>query len=367
MERTPEFRELASLVKAGDARVWTSTIVKEEWLTQRLSDFEKQRHKAQRELNACFRFFRASGLEIRDELWESMDHITGIFDTAREQFLNKATSVLNELQPQYIDPTKEHTDWVFNAYFVGDAPFSEVKKRDDIPDAFILCALRDAVESVEKEVILVSNDGGLGSESAELRRVRVVQSLKALAQEPVVRDATQNLYMANEWALWLEEYLHRLGDHEASIIDEIDNEIVDLLAYKEIEHEAIPSDNTLAIITGVGEPKEVIIEWEDWESFGVGMVTFPVTIRLEALIDFDVFRMEAFNVPEGVSVSIGDFEKDHYFEAQGYVELQVDGRIYIEIDNESIRGEEIPDEIVCEFEDEFDIAVLEDEGGEIFI
>jgi hypothetical protein len=48
-------------------------------------------------------------------------------------------------------------------------------------------------------------------------------------------------------------------------------------------------------------------------------VTFLINVELY----FQVFRGDAYTVPEWVTVEDGDFETDHYFEAWGSVRLRV--------------------------------------------
>lgn len=52
---------------------------------------------------------------------------------------------------------QNHGKLVMDAYFKGEKPFSKIKNRSDIPDAFIYCCLNDLLESSDK-VVFVSSD-----------------------------------------------------------------------------------------------------------------------------------------------------------------------------------------------------------------
>jgi len=51
----------------------------------------------------------------------------------------------------------DHGKTVMDAYFKGEVPFSKLKNRSDIPDAFIYCSLNELLKSHDK-VIFVSSD-----------------------------------------------------------------------------------------------------------------------------------------------------------------------------------------------------------------
>lgn len=65
---------------------------------------------------------------------------------------------------------------------------------------------------------------------------------------------------------------------------------------------------------------------------GPGSLGVPFTCRLSASVEFSVFRGEAFSVPEGVQVFLGDSEKDHFFDAQAHLALDVEGLLALELE-----------------------------------
>ena len=109
----------------------------------------------------------------------------------------------------------------------------------------------------------------------------------------------------------------------------------ELLSWQEVRARAIPEDNHTANIEMYGEPEDIELgSVEDW---GGGLLRYGVSYLSECLIGFKVFRADAYDVPEWVSVSFGDPELDHYFDAEAsvVVRVNVDVNVRIAIDDMS--------------------------------
>jgi hypothetical protein len=121
------------------------------------------------------------------------------------------------------------------------------------------------------------------------------------------------------------------------VIDAVQNYVLKhggkLLSGQEVRARAIPEDNHTANIEMYGEPEDIELgSFEDW---GGGLLRYSVSYLSECLIGFKVFRADAYDVPEWVSVSYGDPELDHYFDAEAdvVVSVTVDVNVRIEIDD----------------------------------
>ncbi len=77
------------------------------------------------------------------------------------EILNKVLSNWNAFKHKTnatIIPIRDnHGSLVMDAYFEGGKPFNEIKNRNDIPDAFIYCAINDLLK-VNETVIFVTQD-----------------------------------------------------------------------------------------------------------------------------------------------------------------------------------------------------------------
>ena len=87
---------------------------------------------------------------------------------------------------------------------------------------------------------------------------------------------------------------------------------------------------------------------------------------MDAEIEFFVYRGDAFDVPEGVWVEIGDPEKHHYFDAGGTVTLDIQGSLALHVDPSNLPEEGVPELIKVSLHKVDNIDVIEQQPGLIF-
>jgi hypothetical protein len=81
------------------------------------------------------------------------------------------------------------------------------------------------------------------------------------------------------------------------------------------------------------------VSWDEAESLGEGLISVPISFEAEVELDFYVFRSEAFDVPDWVNVSMGDFEEDHYFEASGSRRARFNARLVLGFTDKVMAGQ----------------------------
>lgn len=103
-----------------------------------------------------------------------------------------------------------------------------------------------------------------------------------------------------------------------------------LVGYKKVRSREIPDDNHEALITMYDEPDDLAVD--DFHDWGSGWISIPVGFDLGVLIDFSIYRGDAGHVPDRVSVSFGDPELDHYFDAQDNIIVHVSFTLSAHVD-----------------------------------
>jgi len=147
------------------------------------------------------------------------------------------------------------------------------------------------------------------------------------------------------FAIWWEErYAHAISairDREEEIRDLIDEEYLFNIDGSHIEHYEIPEDNNEAYVSYTGHPDETEIDWDEAIPLAEGLVSVPVYITCSLGLSFYVYRGEAFDVPDWVNVSLGDFEHDHYFEASAERTGRFTANLILEVTDKAMV--ELPD------------------------
>lgn len=230
--------------------------------------------------------------------------------------------------PMSFDQAKD----AWRSYFSGNLPSKKVKHRPDIPDAHIVAALKEFL-SKEATILFVSADKGQRESASLIEGIVCFDTLEATVKSPQLQPLIAKWKAEQKWQA-VQETLPFADVHER-VRKFIEDNGGELLSWESVSDPSIPEDNHTAQIEVFGEPGEIeISEPEDW---GGGLLRYQATFFAECLLSFQVFRGDAFDVPEWVSVSIGDFEKEHYFDAEGYavVVATVDVTVRIKLDEEA--------------------------------
>jgi hypothetical protein len=112
-----------------------------------------------------------------------------------EQFLKDAKAVI-------VPISEADAEFVFDCYFKKYPPFGEGKKKSEFPDAFVLSALGEWAESMQEDVIVVSQDLDMIGIEGDLPRLSAVSSLeeflgKVTSYFEELAQTSQNLLKEN--------------------------------------------------------------------------------------------------------------------------------------------------------------------------
>lgn len=362
----PEFDGLCELASQQKVKVYVSEIVEQEWVSQHVASFLKTLDASESDLGSILRHAWASDLVDYAGMETTRAWITANRHDVTQGVAEKCSGVLDRLDPTFIRISDDHAKSAFANYFNGHPPFSSAKARKDIPDAFIYEALKKCVSESGAAVYAVISDGRLREAAEQLDGVTTVNSIEALLKVEEIVMLRKQLHLAEKWKAWLEKNSELLKKYSEDLLDEVKSQAVDTLAGKNVEHHQIPEDNESAMIAMVNDPEDVGFDWDELQEFGVGLLSVPVSFKCSVLLNFSVFRGDAFSVPDQIYVSLGDFENDYYFDAEGHATVDVKAKISFSVMDDDIEAGVLEGLEDISLLDNVEISLVEDNLGSIF-
>lgn len=232
----------------------------------------------------------------------------------------------------------QEDDWrgVLDLYFGGEPPFGRIKSRKDIPDALVCAGALRALGD-NPLTVFVCHDARL-RKAIESKGGAVAKSLTDLMRSDIIAQMHSNPKFALWWEEHLNEIINNLRGNSDELREYLSDEIPSSVCSEFVHHYDIPDENNEAYVDGYGEMSDLEFAWDKSESLGEGIVSIPITFDVDLLLSFSVPRWDAFDVPDWVSVSFGDFEKTHYFDAEGCRIGQYKARLVLEYGTSAMDG-----------------------------
>lgn len=258
-----------------------------------------------------------------------------------------------ELWDEFVDESKaklydyEEKDSVavFEAYFTGGKPFKSLKKRDDIPDAFIYETLKKI--SSKEEIYLVSGDNNLKEKCESLKKVTIFSSFEELYSDSEFKKLQEKYDKL--------KYNQRVSDAKDILLDSTDSfedAVYGYLANKSFWHlydTVLPSDNGEVNVYAIDDVKIEIDEFNI--KFIDDKFFVPIIVNGKASVDYAVFKADYWANDSLPSIS-EDLNK-HYFLLEDVVPIKLTKTISIELDK-------LKDDEILKIEiDEFDKIEIE--------
>ena len=361
------FKRLCKLAQMGVVQVFISEVVVQEWRTQLRDELAEDLDKANIAVNRLLRHPWVQTLPTFAPIQDAQRHIDHALQSVDDISSSKISALLNELGARLLPVDQKHGFFVIEAYFRGLPPFKKPKNREDFPDAFIYYCLLDLSRTSKSKYYCVVADKEMKNTISKVENIEVFQSIKDFVQSEFIRQEAIKQENELRWEERFEQIRHSISDIEEEIRNLFVNQALheEGVKYNEINHRGIPEDNGDALITGVYEPYKVTFEWEEIEDYGNGTVTVPVIFECEADVEFNVFRGEAFTVPDSVWVNIEDPDS-HYFEAGCNLSIRVRAILSIMLDIGDETRQETPKIASISVDEVENIEILEDENGHIF-
>lgn len=152
------FNELVKYTRASLYGLYISEIVEQEfisWIRAEAQNSFDTVTKATMSLNKYYEEPSVFGFNFgfNPTVFAAEGQINGILKKVTDNWV----SFKEKTDATVIPIHAEHGKIVMDAYFKGEKPFSKIKNRLDIPDAFIFCSINELLKSNDK-VIFVSSD-----------------------------------------------------------------------------------------------------------------------------------------------------------------------------------------------------------------
>ena len=350
-------KRLCTLSESKILQIYLSEVVGLEWKTQLK---EKMEEDVKTAIAASHQLKKNSWFNELDgsyALNEADNYLKKVLPEIQNIVERKVGATLKDMSANIV-PIKEHHGCnVINDYFNGNPPFKDAKSREDFPDSFIYQCVKDLVSKKDFEIQCITADKNLESALLTLTGVSVHKSIYDFLQSKTTEEITKKLKVELRWRKTFANLKPTLPKLKGSIKKMLETKLVDEVTHKYVEHPEIPSDDNEALIDGIYEIIDLAIEWNGIKNIGPQIITVPFSITCDADLEFPVYHMNAYNVPDGVHVSYGDHEEDYYFYASGRVTLQIDGIASLEFDTEE-EGDELPDLIDIQLE-EMEIRIVQ--------
>ena len=306
---SPEWRYLSSLAPHR-VTLHLPEIARREWLAQREEEAMTAAHEfvtATRRLeNMGFPSALVRRAKRLREAVSSLAHL----ELRGERALQQLSLV------RYPIDDNDHKA-MFDSYFEGNPPFSGRRARQDLPDAMIFQSVV-RLHAQDKRLIAVVGDKRLRA-AIEQHGIHTAEDVAGLLRsEPLLRLAKDSAFGVR-WFREASSVSNQLRKHSKTIAARVAPQLSVPLTGVQVRHESIPEDNHEASIDWEPDvsPDDIRFDWKHARTLGVGMLLVPISFECVVSLSFPVFRAEAFDVPDWVHVSIGDFEEDPYFEASG--------------------------------------------------
>ena len=215
--------------------------------------------------------------------------------------------------------------------------FGQAKNRNDIPDAFILCAGRQFAFSTAGHRIAICNDKRMRNALTGLPGVDTFSGIKEFLQSELGRQSLNRLELHKVWTdEKREEAIALLKQKKGFIKRKVEHFADNVLPGNTFSHGSLPTDNEEGTIDGTYDVEKLELDWGAMDVIGPGWIALPFSFETDADLTLWIYRMDSFSVPSWIQVHIGDFEEEHYFEASAHRRMRVSAVLLFKFDKKEL-------------------------------
>ena len=315
------FRVLTKLATNGFVRVHIPHVVEREFSTQQLSSLESTFGEARK-------FVTSIRKRVSESLIQEVngidDHIQAFRSIAEAEVANSLSKWATEIGAETHATQPHHGELVLNAYFKGDAPFSQPKERKDFPDAFIYESIRDLAK-LRGNIHVVSADENLRNACSRVTGVTAHDVLEGFLKSKLCVEASKHLEHLEK----LNQFRANIVSYKPDLLNHINQLLLDYLPYKQFEDQYFKSDDNFGAVEMMEDAEDIEIDDSKIELLGVDTLLVPFSCRLGALVYYSIFAADywamADNETLGITVHQSENSSDHYLEASEDVTLEIHG------------------------------------------
>lgn len=211
---SPEIEAIKNLAIAGRIKIHFPYIVENEFKTQRKSHYLNLIGDVSRKIEELYGDEKGRDGDFFDKLNKICLDVKDNKQRIAEEKISYIDEWINETGSvrQLIEPNDAVE--VFERYFSGEIPFSGIKKRDDIPDAFIFQSVKNIRRDVKEseDVITIVNDKFLRKACQEFN-IRCYSNLNEFIRSDEYKSLYNNHCIEKNLSLIQEKLLKYINEN----------------------------------------------------------------------------------------------------------------------------------------------------------
>jgi hypothetical protein len=169
--------------------------------------------------------------------------------------------------------TFEDAQGAFNGYFDGEAPFKNMKNREDVPDAVIWQAVK-RLGSEHRHIHFVVGDKRLRAAADHHDGITTYARLDEFIQIDECQDALKEVSANENRERNRARVQLRLPGVVAGLTKRLQSDMVVALDGTKVKDSSIPDDNNEGMVIGVGEASDVEFDFARIEYYGYDEIGF---------------------------------------------------------------------------------------------
>lgn len=333
--RKASSKALEQLCRTNLVTLHLPEMVKREFLTHRIPELSASFGKVLGDLSKVKRLDLAAESELElSAMSERVAEMKGEYEDKVEAEFEEWLGVIGASQ---VVVAPDHTAKVLDGYFSGAPPFAKVKNRQDIPDAFILEAVRD-VAAERGDVHVVAADGALSTACAEISGVVVHNSLDDFIDLDILYEGLQDTFAR----AFFDDIIALLEAEPRILTDPIELGLQTELYYRTVRGDAIPEIDNEANVTYVENVEDFEFGFSSASYYGNGRIVIDFECWADATLEYWMERSEFFASGRSDVSPTGESNK-YNMEVSESFRLRVLGQVEISVEPDSISAvDDIP-------------------------
>jgi hypothetical protein len=319
--KSADWRVVERLAKKGKLQLYLSEICRREFITHQQGEYLSA-------LNSTKKSIRKIKSILNDKAAVGdPDPIFNALDSRHDEIGNRFDAWISEHNGTVLQIGDKHGLDVVRRYFDGADPFSQVKSRQDFPDAFAFVAILDLLTSlVPDRLNVVTGDGNLANSLRRQERTSVHKSLADFVESHGLGKLLQRTENLDAFL----GFATSSSDSQAIV-----NAIEELLPGHTVD--GLPEEYE-ATVDSFGEIRDLDVDADRLVDFGEGIFSVPFSATSECLIGYFMPKSDWYGLPpENTPTSIEDWN-DHVFRVDEYFDLRIEGTLSFETEPGALDG-----------------------------
>jgi hypothetical protein len=331
------FKAIERLSTANLLKLHIPYVVEREFQTQQREIYSKSLSKALSALSGLLR------KKISPEIIEKIESLKNEIESESDKILSDAENQIIQWF-HTIDADRhplciEQTISALEAYFQGKPPLKSIKVREDIPDSFIVQAIKKISLNTNR-LHIVAGDKKVREAFSDNESVVVYESLSDFVESKIIQNELQDLDLIEN----IDKYVRAIEEFEddyAEISSNIANAIGEAIISETISSPSIPDDNNEATINSYSEAENIKFDFSEISYYGSGQFGIPFSLNISLNAIYYIFKADYYCMDhEREKVPSVSDHNDHYFEAEDEFTVEVRGVATISINRDDINFED---------------------------